>query len=122
MREMKVIAWNRTKKEMSGWVELGFFDGQLARIDTMRGKAADTTLLQCIGLVDKDGRDCYLDYLVSLNGATWQVAWDDKCACVTLKRVAGEHMMKEIPAHNIPKSKIVGNIHENPELIDAATN
>lgn len=79
----------------------------------------DVTIRQYTGLKDKDGAEGYDGDITKLGNTLWHILWDNEYACWQMKRIKGTHLMPSIPLHNLAKSEIVGNIHENRELLKA---
>ena len=76
------------------------------------------TVGQYIGLKDKNGKEAYFDDVAKWRDSTFQIIWDDVYVCVMLKRLSGNDGMAEIPGWNIVDSEVIGNIYENPELLE----
>lgn len=101
MREIKFRVksrWNNTWK-ICQFADLGLFH---PKWDTMM------TLGQFTGLRDKNGKEIYEgDFILWIDGAsaTFNVEWMAKEAKFNLDRDVADH------------SEVIGNIHENPELL-----
>lgn len=78
----------------------------------------DVVLLQSTGLKDKDGDEIYDDHVLRITTAThpkgknYQVFWNKTLASWDL--MGGGSLLDETVARLM---EIVGNIHENPELM-----
>ena len=121
MREIKFRAWGRRQ---------GFFmGGMILDIEECRGQHEcdycfgsylnnpSYEVMQYTGLKDKNGQEAYYDDIEDLMNCYWQIIWDSTYAVTMLKRISGEHSMKEIPGWNITKGEVIGNIYENLELL-----
>jgi len=75
---------------------------------------------QYTGLKDKNGNEAYYDDIEDYKGCLWQIVWDKTYATTMLKKIRGDHPMKEIPRWNIVKGELIGNIYENPEFLKEA--
>lgn len=131
MGEIKFRVWNEESKRMceeeslSSWLHTSQNNGIAMGMAQMPQESPDNRethidhleVMQYTGLKDKNGVEAYFDDLERLTDCIWQIVWDEPCACVMLRLVSGKHLMKEIPAHNIPKGEIIGNIHSDPELL-----
>lgn len=70
----------------------------------------ETIIEQCTGLKDKNGKLIYEGDVVSLDKYNYLILWSD-CWCTFRKR------SEQITHVNSSCFEIVGNIHENPELL-----
>lgn len=74
---------------------------------------------QCTGLKDKNGKLVYEGDIVFINGEKWRVIWSDEdCAFFfsNLKEVYHQPIYPDLYNH-AEDFEVVGNIHENPELL-----
>lgn len=76
------------------------------------------TAYQFTGLLDKQGKEICEGDIVKSKYGIFKVVWEDKYACYNLVSLDKSASLKEIPAHNIPQSEYIGNIYENPELLE----
>ena len=77
----------------------------------------DVTVEQCTGLKDADGTLIYEGDIVMEWGEWYipaQIKWDDE----GFLAVVWVDMTEPVPEY--PKAVIIGNIHENPELLEAS--
>lgn len=118
MNELRGL-WRGKRVDNGKWVT-----GDLSRI-----KAADhyfvdeimveeTTLGECTGLRDKNGTAIFEgDIITDKRGALFRVKWNEKWshfACETITNA------KFTPCMNVGTMKhyeVIGNIHDNPELL-----
>lgn len=139
-RPLKFRAWNKTHKQMwhdGGHMDLSIsLDGIIGSPDSYYGQdqSDDFVIMQYTGLKDRYGFDVYQDDLVEfetyedLVGITkdiYRVVWNGLWACWQLdnltnriRGVFGHPYNYEIPSLSVDGT-IVGNIHENPELLEA---
>jgi len=100
-RDVDVLSWN---DDGSIWVE--FEDG--IGIDNLEPKY----LLQSTGLTDKNGVEIFEGDIVQI---------EDFCAYVIEYEIITEDYVVKSGFSNfgdLTKTKIIGNIHENPELLE----
>ena len=82
----------------------------------------DFELEQYTGLKDKNGKEIYEGDIVKwLNGLgeyiEFRVEWQDNRARVCLRNEYSEYDYEELNDKKEPYLEVIGNIHENPELI-----
>lgn len=119
MREIKFRAWEPNAKKMSYRT--------LYQI-SMQGfglpiESSETVIMQYTGLKDKNGNeiyegDCFQIKKVSKKGSETGIAiivWDNSCSKYRLDDTLEDG---EYNLHYFAKNQeVIGNIHENPELI-----
>ena len=109
MREIKFRAWDGLRMTLcgisfnnsNGWLEI----------------PSRSILMQFTGLSDKNGKEIWEgDIITGLIGQSHQVSWDeDKCAFVLRKPFDGCLPDKCSAAKFW---EVIGNIYENPELLE----
>ena len=129
MREIKFRAWNKLTNEMEQVGEIGFFtDGELRDIGckwlkdfqgTVRFLADNYVLMQYTGLTDKHNTPIYEgDIVKQFTGEIYElsftVKWNEK--------ECGFWLYQDIENFNLSKYRdkleVIGNIYENPELLE----
>jgi uncharacterized phage protein (TIGR01671 family) len=122
MREIKFRAWDKEKKRWATEDEDGliiFMDGCLGGVDFACWDGGCTTdqeymskyiLMQFTGLKDKNGKEIYEGDIVRCpDGWIGTVYWDND----NLQWWAKDHKLSELN-----KPEVIGNIYENPELLE----
>ena len=118
----KFRAWNKNENEYIYDVE------QIAIPDIMedfvtlfrivlRGTSDNLTLEQCTGLRDKNGKTIYEGDIVETHDYTTehsQIVFDKGCYVLKSKDVA---IYDHLSSYE-KQCEIIGNIHENPELLE----
>lgn len=86
-----------------------------------RSKLTNCELMQCTGLKDKNGKLIYEGDIVKTEWfdekTIYQVVWDEKMACFCFEGKNIFYLFDDLPAD---VTEIIGNIHENPELLKAS--
>ena len=72
------------------------------------------TLMQYTGLKDRNGVEIYEGDVVTNNNHTWEITWKEGCVYLQNTKDNGEWWIGTENQH----CEIIGNIYENPELIN----
>jgi uncharacterized phage protein (TIGR01671 family) len=132
MREIKFRAWYKGEPhpicsdELEEWEKPKMFYGVEhlydGGVDGLGGVSSfgsliddpDYILMQYTGLKDKNGVEIYEGDVVSVDRHRGAIAWDDSRAAFTLGTV------QFAPTYPIASKylEVIGNIHENPELLN----
>ena len=117
MREIKFRAWDG--KEVKRDIELMFFDGGWSMHGVPKG---DAILMQYTGLKDKNGKEIYegdiMSYELDDETVVFCCEWSGSGYYFTIPGETGEvHFMADSS-----EWEIIGNIYENPELIQNEPN
>jgi uncharacterized phage protein (TIGR01671 family) len=84
-------------------------------------------IMQFTGLLDKNGKEIYEGDILGLAEGvygTWEVFWDDDFKGFSLSKTEeeiaglGETLNKDVFDGITTEAEIIGNIYENPELIN----
>ena len=131
MREIKFMAWHKEKKILREVFEISFSGGYVilagfGSFGEIEAPIRDVELLQYTGFKDKNGKEIYDGYIVSVKYLydkritdRVQVVWREDKASSGLKSLKGltneVYELYQVTAeHNL---EIIGNIYENPELL-----
>lgn len=104
----KVRVWDKVFNNY--WTDEGIKENAAWLLFPDNGNIDDIEIEQCTGLKDKNGKLIFEGDVVSLDKYNYSVLWND-CWCASRKR------SEQITHVNSSCFKIVGNIHENPELL-----
>lgn len=127
MREIKFRAWDSIRKKMLEWQKSDETDPDedewygatwnLLYILTERHKKVGRVLMQYTGLKDKNGREIYEgDIWRSKDDETYSVEYKDSGFYpFTVPALGGYEWDTEIAS----EGEVIGNIYENPELLNA---
>jgi len=73
-------------------------------------------LMQWTGLLDKNGREIYEGDLLKYEmGSIWEVIFED--GCFKRNSLTARYGSKKLLLDSPEQFEIIGNIHENPELL-----
>ena len=126
MRKIKYRAWDKKEKKMKtrGLLftlqhGLSFFDA--SGFNVRRAENDRYILMQFTGLKDKNGEEIYeSDLIQNKSGRICEVNWNKECgrwdASVKIM-VENDNSNGFAPVNWHYDIKIIGNIHENPELL-----
>lgn len=122
MREIKFRAWDG--KEMITWGRLVREWGDLALVFEW-GETDHWKVMQYTGLHDKNGKEIYegdiVESIGEINGREYSsrklIKWMEGQACFGAVP-AGCYDYSEINAEKMGRIAVIGNIYENPELLE----
>nr|DAL75047.1 MAG TPA: YopX protein [Caudoviricetes sp.] len=112
----KFRAWDKEENKMINWGDLGFFknknDEDLRVLDLtyFPPKFKNVKLMQSTGLKDINGTEIYEGDILKTSIKNLVVEWVPKGACWGI----GCHYL----FHYYETSEVIGNIYENPELLE----
>jgi uncharacterized phage protein (TIGR01671 family) len=117
-RIIKFRAWNTTAQCM-------IYDIQQEPMDSMHYSFADYledknnyVVMQFTGRLDKNGKEIFDgDIVEDSYGRQWEVFWREKFCGFNLKKVDGSGWIDLMYGGNVGSYKIIGNIHESPNLL-----
>lgn len=138
-KEVKFRVWDKADKVMCDVTYMKFSKVQYMNVGYRKniyGKTVDENslidenmsgtcvLMQYTGLHDKNGKDIYEGDIILAGYYKWKskVVWDEKCArFIGLTNDKDVNIVYVDMVDKDDKSTVVviGNIHENPELLDA---
>jgi hypothetical protein len=116
MREIKFRAFNGIDKTMISWGTIKAFSSVL--INLINGQVKHHTLMQYTGLKDKNGVEIYEGDLIG-NGESEEngtIYYCEKEAGFFINSNGFDFCLTEMDSSD----SVIGNIHENPELLEQA--
>lgn len=118
----KFRAWLKNDKEIIDVDEIHWFNGELDIIGdyiTFVRKADEIELMQSTGLKDKNGKEIFEGDILKSNKYITSVFYERGAYCVKFCRTTNTTVtMNVISFIEKYKTKVIGNIYENPELLE----
>ena len=129
MRTIKFRAWSKAKKGWKGlWIfrggHTGEYDVSNEKIDILdlTNQWDDVELMQFTGLKDKNGKEIYEGDIIQtvckdgIRLSKFEIFWDENSA--RWKKLREDSDTYDFAKSSITASEIIGNIYENPELVN----
>ena len=126
MRDYKFRAWD-TESEM--WLQITAFDTKESRESdgyTLEGVFHDgdyagyegIVLMQWTGLYDRNGKEIYEGDIAKSGKRLFVAKWNDDIASFVWEPLDGESSYPCFNVGTVKNMEIVGNVFENPELLE----
>ena len=136
MRTLKFRAWDKTSNQMIlfdeswlceeyssiCWGSSGF--PGIGNLPNSYGPLGEDIknyiLMQYTGLKDNNGKEIYEGDVLSFRGQDiLKVCWDKHHACWLGEYITNTSTMRDLFAFEWDKAEVIGNVYENPELVEA---
>ena len=117
MREIKFRVWDKLNKEMFNVEIMDFQKRQVYKDTVSYRKFEDIELMQYTGLKDKNNKEIYEGDIVTLHNRKYKVTFNTEGARFVLRYDEFELDIIFIN-HNNKRMEVIGNIYENPELME----
>lgn len=119
MREIKFRAWDKKGHEMFTVIMLAFPFGENRVIVSGRGGSTDTgdddcVLMQFTGVKDTNGKEIYEGDIVKTDVGLCEIEW---VGCGLILHTIPRELSRSIFSIAHHGRQIIGNIYENPELL-----
>ena len=119
MREIKFRAWDSSKKIMHFGREFSIaLNGDIRFLDVSPCDYAlrDQEIMQFTGLLDKNGKEIYEGDIVKYDDSSFGIpnAGYRKCVVAYIAPEFAPYALSNVSGRDV---EIIGNIHENPELV-----
>lgn len=128
MRDIKIKFWDVDNKCMHHWIEnfeeIAIVNGNMKPVlnnsvsDNWNWYKRNYEPLQYTGLKDKNGKEIYEGDVIGCDGLLWCVNYDMGSYTIGFTLDAINH--NESCVHHLTweKGEVIGNVYENPELLE----
>jgi uncharacterized phage protein (TIGR01671 family) len=121
MREIKFRAWEKNLKEIIPVHNIDF-EKKMINTDSAWRLFEEIELMQYTGLHDKNGKEIYEGDIVEDwddGPGYWEVKWNSEYGCFYIfeSHIWEKFYLDDMIAV-IEEGKVIGNIFENPELLE----
>lgn len=122
-REIKFRAYRKSTQNTCNVLLIDFENELVLLSDGDEEDISDVDLMQYTGLHDKNGREIYEGDLLRCTSYTYGNRKTDKTSLLVKYHemsagfIAGPYMLGKLM--DIGKCKVIGNIYENPDLLEA---
>jgi uncharacterized phage protein (TIGR01671 family) len=113
-----VYGW--LKQEYNEWYISDFYVNNVNETMLTDYEVNFESIGQFTGLKDKNGKyEFYENDIIENGGAIWIIEWnEDKCGFIARAPIIGEFTYIDFDCDIAWESKVIGNIHDNPELLE----
>lgn len=115
----KFRAWSKNHKILSEVINIDFWTENTITENFIDRDFDDIILMQSTGLFDKNDQEIFDGDILKSNKYITSVFYEDGAYCVKFRQTPNTTVtMNVISFIKKYKTKIVGNIYENPELLE----
>lgn len=115
MREIEFRAWHKKYEYMERVADISFNRGIVNLNASDISKIEDVELMQYTGIKDKNGVKIFEGDIVKLNSYLWKVYWINEEGCFKMKNKFDDLFLTKFKEKAL---ELIGNIYENPELLE----
>lgn len=121
----KYRAWSKTEKIMSDVKNIDFWNGEIDARCFEETEIGNVILMQSTGLKDKNGKEIFEGDVLEIEDegevlGNAKLTWDNEQAVFMIEAVSVDDIapFHEILSDESYSYRVVGNVYENPELLE----